>query len=145
MRSALLCFSIVACVPPAAVAQNANPARPAVGLARSELAVNREVLSDSETRIAAMNWVNADCSSGELPTLRFVTPPQNGTIRTEEKTIPIDRPASDTRSSCNGKSVQALVIFYKPNAGYTGADNVAVDVDFRMGTVRRVNYKITVR
>ena len=64
---------------------------------------------------------------------------------TEETTIPIDRPASDTRSSCNGKPVQALAIFYKPNAGYTGADNVVVDVDFHVGGVRRFAYKITVR
>jgi len=41
--------------------------------------------------------------------------------------------------------VQALAIFNKPNAGYTGADNVVVDVDFHMGTVRRLTYKITVR
>jgi len=33
-------------------------------------------LSDSETRIAATNRVNADCMSGALPTLRFVTQPQ---------------------------------------------------------------------
>ena len=102
-------------------------------------------MSDSETRIAATNWVNADCTSGALPTLRFVTQPQNGAIRTEETTIPIDRPASDTRASCNGKPAQAVAIFYKPNVGHTGDDTFVVDVDFHMGTVRRLNYKITVR
>ena len=145
MRRILLCLSLVASVPLGADAQNAKPERPAVGVARSELTYNREVFSDSETRIAAMNWVNSDCSSGALPTLRFVTSPKNGTTRTEETTIPIDRPASDARASCNGKPVRALAIFYKPNAGYTGADNVVVDVDFHMGGVRRLIYKITVR
>jgi hypothetical protein len=71
--------------------------------------------------------------------------PQNGTIRMEQTTIPIDRPKTDTRSSCNGKSVQALAVLYKPNAGYTGTDNVVVDVDFHMGNMRRINYRITVR
>jgi hypothetical protein len=145
MRRILLCLSLVACVSLPAAAQNAKPARPAVGPARSELTYNREILSDSESRIAAINWVNTDCSSGGIPTVRFVTRPQNGTIRTEETLIPSDRPASDTRSSCNGKPVQALAIFYKPNAGNTGADNVVVDVDFHMGSVRRHTYKITVR
>lgn len=126
MRRILLCLSLVASVPLGAAAQNAKPQRPAVGVARSELTSNREVFSNSET-------------------LRFITLPQNGTTRTEETTIPIDRPASDTRSSCNGKPVQALAIFYKPNAGYTGADNVVVDVDFHVGGVRRFAYKITVR
>src|SRR5262245_31436559 len=145
MRRILLCLSIVASVPLGAVAQNAKPERPAVGVARSELTSNREVFSDSEARIAAMNLVNSDCSSGGLPALRFTTLPQNGTARTEEITIPIDRPASDPRSSCNGKPVQALAIFYKPNAGYTGTDNVVIDIDFHMGGVRRFVYKITVR
>jgi hypothetical protein len=145
MRSILFCVSLVACVPLSAAAQNAKPDRPAVDLARSELTYNREVFSDTETRIAAINWVNSDCSSGALPALRFVTLSRNGTTRTEETTIPIDRPARDTRSSCNGKPVQALAIFYKPNAGYTGGDNVVVDVDFHMGSVRRLTYKITVR
>jgi len=145
MRRILLCLGLVACTPLGAAAQSEKPDRPAVGVARSENTYNREVLSDSETRIAAINWVNSDCSSGGVPTLRFVTKSQNGTTRTEETTIPIDRPARDTRSSCNGKPVQALAIFYKPNAGYTGADNIVVDVDFHMGSVRRLTYKITVR
>jgi hypothetical protein len=144
MRIPLLCLSIV-CIPLTAVAQNANPVHPTIEQARSKLNFNREVLSGGETRIAAINWVNADCSSGELPTVRVVTSPQNGTIRMEQTTIPIDRPKSDTRSSCNGKPVQALAIIYKPNAGYVGTDDVVMDVDFHMGGVRRVNYKITVR
>jgi len=92
-----------------------------------------------------MNWVNSDCSSGELPSLRFVSPPQKGVTRTEEVTIPIDRPSNDTRASCNGKPVQALAVFYKPDAGYTGPDTVVIDVDFHKGNVARLNYKITVR
>lgn len=63
----------------------------------------------------------------------------------EQTTIPIDRPKTDTRSSCNGKPAQALAVLYKPNAGYTGTDNVVVDVDFHMGNMRRINYRITVR
>jgi|SRR5689334_2991174 hypothetical protein len=145
MRRILFCLGLVASASQVAAAQNAKPERPAVAVARSEVTVNREVFSDSETRIAAMNLVNSDCSSGTLPTLRFVTSPKNGTTRTEEMTIPIDRPATDTRASCNGKPVQALGIFYKPNSGYTGADSVIVDVDFHLGNVRRFTYKITVR
>ena len=44
-----------------------------------------------------------------------------------------------------GKPVEALVVFYKPDAGYTGSDTVVLDVAFHRGTVRRLNYKITVR
>jgi hypothetical protein len=45
----------------------------------------------------------------------------------QETTIPIDRLKTDTRSSCNGKPVQAFAVLYKPNTGYTDADAVVVD------------------
>ena len=143
--SLCLCFSLMAFIPPVAVAQAPIPTRPSIGQARSELTYTREIFAGSESRIAAMNWVNSDCSSDDLPTLRFVTPPQNGDIRTQETTIPIDRPKSNPRAACNGKQAQALAVFYKPKDGYIGPDKVVIDVDFHMGQVRRLNYKITVR
>ena len=145
MRRRLLCFGLVASIPLPAVAQAPSPARPSIDQARSELTFNREVFADSESRIAAMNWVNADCSAGELPSLRFVMPPKSGATRTEEVTLPVDRPKDDARASCNGKPVKSLALFYKPNTGYTGLDTVVIDVDFHKGNIRRLNYKITVR
>src|SRR5262245_37038904 len=145
IRRILLCLSLVSSIPLSATAQSASSAGPPISHARSERTFNREVLTDNEARIAAMNWVNTDCSSGELPTLRFVSSPRNGVTRTEEVTIPIDRPSNDTRASCNGKPVQALAVFYKPNTGYTGPDTVVIDVDFHKGNVTRLNYRITVR
>lgn len=145
MRTALCICLAAMLVPCAAGAQTTKPTTPPVERARSELTFNREVFSGSETRLGAPNWVNADCTSGELPAIRIATPPQNGTTRMQEMTVPVDRPANDPRASCIGKPVQALAIFYKPKDGFTGADTVALDVDFHMGTVRRLIYKITVR
>jgi len=145
IRRMLLCLSLFSSIPLPAAARSASPAQPPISQARSERTFNREVLADNEARIAAMNWVNTDCSSGELPTLRFASQPQNGVTRTEEVTIPIDRPTNGNLASCNGKPVQALAIFYKPNTGYTGPDTVVIDVDFHKGNVTRLNYKITVR
>src|SRR5262245_14337006 len=145
IRRTLLCLSLVSCIPLPAVAQSARPAQPPVVQARSERTFNREVFADSEARIGAMNWVNSDCSSGELPSLRFVSPPQKGAMRTADVAIPMYRPSHDARASCNGEPVQALAVFYKPDAGYTGPDTVVIDVDFHKGNVARLNYKITVR
>jgi hypothetical protein len=110
-----------------------------------ETVVQREVFTGNEARIAAPNWVNTDCSSGAVPDLRIATPPANGELRQEEITMPIDRPKDNNRAICNGKPVKAMGVFYKSKAGYTGADNVVIDIDFKTGVVRRFNYKITVR
>ena len=107
--------------------------------------IGREVFTGNESRIAAMNYVNADCSPGPVPGLRIVTAPQNGEYRLEEITIPVDRRANDTRASCNGKPVTAVGVFYKSKAGFNGEDTMAIDVDFKSGFIRHYDYKITVR
>ncbi len=143
---------VLALVPIAAAAQDAKPAdtkRPPVKAvitrAIPETVVMREVFSGNEARIAAPNWLNADCSSGEVPSLRIATPPQNGELRQEEITMPAERPKNNPRADCIGKPVKAAAVFYKSKAGYTGSDDVVIDVDFKTGVVRRFEYKITVR
>ena len=105
----------------------------------------RSVLANSEARIAAMNYVNTDCTSGPLPSLRIVTEPKNGAYRLEETVIPVDRAAANSRSVCNGKPVSAIAVFYKPNAEYTGTDDMVIDTDYHDGNVSRFVYAITVR
>jgi hypothetical protein len=109
------------------------------------LNLNRDVFSGSEVRIAAMNFVNADCSSGPTPDLRIVTTPLNGEIRQEEITMPVSRPPGDPRSTCNGKPVSAVAVFYKSKAEFTGKDNVVIDVDYKTGLVKRFSYQIIAR
>jgi hypothetical protein len=111
----------------------------------SSAQIGREVFTGNESRIAAMNYVNADCSPGPVPALRIVTAPQNGEYRLEEMTIPVDRRANDSRASCNGKPVTAVAVFYKSKAGFNGEDTMAIDVDFKSGFIRHYDYKITVR
>ena len=107
--------------------------------------VVRSVLKGNEARIAAPNYLNADCSSGPLPDLRIISAPKNGAYRTEETSVPAERPAGNSRAACNGKSVNAVAIYYKPKDEFAGDDEMVVDVDFKNGTVRRFVYAITVR
>jgi len=161
VRSSLWLAVAIALAPVAAAPQDAKPpgakasetkapevkapSKVVVSRGMAETALTREVFTANEARIAAMNWVNADCTSGPLPDLRIATPPQNGELRMEEITMPIDRPKDTPRFSCNGKPVKAVAVFYKSKAGYTGDDNAVIDVDFKTGQVRRFSYKITVR
>jgi len=161
VRLSLWLAAAVALAPVAAAAQDTKPpevknsetkvpepkasSKVVVSRAMAESTLTREVFTANEARIATMNWVNADCTSGPLPDLRIATPPQNGEFRMEEITMPVDRPKDNPRFDCNGKPVKAVAVFYKSKAGYTGDDNAVIDVDFKNGTVRRFSYKITVR
>jgi len=128
---------------PAAKSQPA--AKPEIVRGLPEERFNRSVFSGNETRIAAFNYVNADCSSGPLPDLRIVTAPAHGAYRLEETTIQVDRKPDNSRASCNGKPVSAVAVHYKPTAEFVGSDDLVVDVDFRNGSVRRYIYAISVR
>ena len=145
--SAALIAALPALTPDVAAAQQTKKPSTKLDAVRPipEVKNNRDVFTGSETRIAAMNSVNADCSSGPVPSLRIVTAPKNGEHRLEELTIPVDRKTESSRAACNGKPVSAVGIYYKSKAEFTGTDNIVVDVDFRNGTVRRYIYRITVR
>jgi hypothetical protein len=123
----------------------ADTQKPTAAHQLPEARFSRSVFSGNETRLAAFNYVNADCSAGPLPDLRIVTAPSHGAYRLEPTTIQIDRKQDDARASCNGKPVSAVAVHYKPTAEFVGGDNLVVDVDFRNGTVRRYIYAINVR
>jgi membrane protease YdiL (CAAX protease family) len=107
--------------------------------------VNREVFTGSESQIAAMNFVNMDCSSDAVPEVRVVTAPANGQTRLQQLKIPIVRPANAPLAHCNGKPVEAMGVFYKSKSDFRGSDTMTLDVDFHHGKVTRFIYNISVR
>jgi hypothetical protein len=110
-----------------------------------EVRVGRSALSGNESRIAAMNFVNADCSSGPLPQVRVVTPPGSGELRMEPIKYALNRDKNNSRAHCNGKIVDAVAVFYKSKSEYAGADQVVLDVDFKVGEAKRFIYAINIR
>jgi len=110
-----------------------------------ETRIKKDVFSGTEFRVAAMNFVNADCSSGPIPDVRIVAQPTNGELRTEQIRHIVDRAPDNVRHHCNGKEVDALGLFYKSRDGFTGRDQITVDVDYKSGRVERYLYDIVVR
>jgi hypothetical protein len=104
----------------------------------------KSTLSGSESRIAAMHSVNPDCSSGSLPKVRIVTKPASGELRVEPIKITVNREATNHRAHCNGKTVDAVAVFYKSKEQYVGADKVVLDVDFKHGGINRYTYAVDV-
>jgi hypothetical protein len=152
MRSMALRLGVAAAVAGAMVIPAPTHAEPkkveakaAIERKMPEARVKKDVFSGSEFRVAAMNYVNADCSSGPIPDVRIVAQPGNGELRTEQIRYIVDRGKDDSRNHCNGKEVDALGLFYKSRDGFTGQDQIAVDVDYRNGRVQRFLYVIAVR
>jgi len=69
--------------------------------------VQRSVLSGNEARLAALNFVKPDCTSGPVPDLRIVSAPKNGTYRLEQTSVPVYRDEGNAYAFCNGKPVDA--------------------------------------
>ncbi len=113
--------------------------------ARLEEVVDRGAFSGSESRIAAMNYVNTDCSSGPLPEVRVVTAPSGGDLRMEPIKYAVNRKKTNARAHCNGQIVDAVAVFYKSRSDFTGMDNVVLDVDFKAGSIKRFIYAIDIR
>jgi membrane protease YdiL (CAAX protease family) len=132
---------------PPATAGNPSATSPPATIAGnpSETVMAREIFSGSQSSIAAMNYVNTDCSSGPTPEVRIVTPPSNGSVRLSTATIPLARDQTNPLARCNGKPVNSVVVFYQSNAGFTGSDRIVLDVDFRHGVIRRYVYNLNVR
>jgi hypothetical protein len=105
----------------------------------------KEMFSGNESRIAAMNYVNADCSGGPLPEVRVVTAPEGGDVRMEPIKHTLNRDKKNHRAHCNGKTVDAVGIFYKSKNGFAGADKVILDVDFKEGAIKRYIFAINIR
>jgi hypothetical protein len=109
-----------------------------------EVHLDKSALSGSESRISAMNYVNADCSSGPLPEVRIVTPPGSGELRMEPIKYALNRDKKNPRAHCNGTIVDAVAVFYKSKSDFAGADKVVLDVDFKAGAVKRFIYAINI-
>lgn len=120
-------------------------ARTAKKPASTEESNVRGAFSGSESRIAAMNYVNTDCSSGPLPDVRVVTQPTNGELRMEPIKYPVNRSNDKLRAHCNGKIVDAVAVFYKSKDAYVGIEKLVLDVDFRHGAIKRFRYAIDIR
>jgi hypothetical protein len=142
----VVAFVVVIAAPMMAHGQTKKlDARASIERRLPEIQGRRDVFTGNEVRIAHMNTVNADCSSGPIPDVRVITKPANGDIRIEPQHTVIDRRGEDRRVHCNGKEVDGLGLFYKSHDGFVGQDKITVDVDYKTGTVKRFVYSIVVR
>jgi hypothetical protein len=117
----------------------------ATGAAHGEDIRAHSMFTGNEVQILEPNSLNLDCTAGHHPDVRVTTPPSNGTVRTEDSMLIINRTAGDSRAHCNGKRINAVSVLYKSKEGFVGLDKVVLLVDFHTGSLSEFTVLVDVR
>lgn len=112
----------------------------AVGAAAQEPSVRNATIAPGKVaRVAVVTALKRDCSLGEVGSIKVVTPPRNGSI--EVRGGKLKTPAS---FRCPNVESPTQQVFYKPNANFSGTDELAYEARSPDGAVQSVTVKITV-
>jgi hypothetical protein len=106
--------------------------------------VKRTMTVDRKAQIDYVASLNPDCSSLGFATVHLVEEPQHGSVAIDHGTGYANYPQNNPRSECNKRQTEGMVISYAPNAGFTGADSVMVEVITPAGTSFKRRYAISV-
>ena len=118
----------------AAGALLAGPALAQTTVTRSETAA-----SGKSVRLAIVPNLKKDCTSGPMPEIRVSGAPKNGSLITK-----VGKLKTPAKYRCPGKEAAVQALFYQSKDGYTGTDEVTVDVKDSDGNVQTQNIRITV-
>ena len=111
---------------------------PSIGQSQTQT-VERAVkaLPNKDTQIGLYVNVLADCSSGPLPTIRLVSPPNSGKVVVRAVKVKLTN-----YKACLALEVPAYVAFYKSAPDFLGNDVLIIEVRYPEG--RTEIQKITV-
>ena len=112
----------------------------AAAQAPMERTVERSVkaLPNKDTQIGVYLNVLPDCTSGQLPTIRLVTPPTAGKV-----VVKTAKAKATNYKACLALEVPAYVAFYKSPPEFLGDDVLTIEVKYAGG--RPDIQKITVK
>lgn len=112
-----------------------------LGCAEAQTTITRSetAASGKAVRLVLAPNLKKDCSTGPMPEIRVATPPKNGSIIT--KSGKLKTPAS---FRCPNKEAEIQAVFYQSKPGFTGADEVLVEIKTADGSVERQDLRITV-
>lgn len=106
--------------------------------------VRRSLFSGSESRLAELGWISPDCTPS-TPEVRMVKPPEHGSARFEEAVTAVAGEMTPLQRQCRGKPIYAVRVFYKANEDFSGTDGFSIDVDTKIGFVKRYTFRVDVR
>ncbi|KMO10097.1 hypothetical protein [Methylobacterium indicum] len=113
----------------------------AVGPALAQAAKVREhsVASGKQVRLVMVPNLKKDCSLGPQPELKVTSPPKNGALI--QRAGKVKTPAT---YRCPNADANVQALFYESKAGFTGTDEVTVEIKGTDGNVSTQTIKLTV-
>jgi hypothetical protein len=83
--------------------------------------------------------VKPDCTSGDLPAIRLLAPPANGTV-----TIKRGKVTATNYKQCLALEVPGFIAFYKSKPNFSGIDSATIEVRYPAGRTEIQHIRITV-
>ena len=126
----------------ASVRPTIPPAPPGI---HRQLVATITVIHDKPHRVNFLTSLNADCTSLGETVVQIVQGPTNGktnVVRTLDYT---NYAPGNQRAECNKRKMPGTKVTYVPNPGFTGADQVVMDVIFPTGQAQRHRVNLVVR
>jgi hypothetical protein len=103
----------------------------------------KAVFSEGTLEIGPYVQVDADCRSKGRVEIKALNGPSSGSIRFFQKSA-AGKFIGDY-AHCTGRPVLSSYVAYKPNRGFTGSDELRLDVVSPAGSELIETYEITVR
>ena len=100
---------------------------------------NLRVMSGQSVRFSVHFTLKQDCSAQPPPDIPIVTPPANGTL-----SVRVAMARAPQAGQCRNIETPARVVFYQSHQGYTGPDQVVVELKKAYGSTETQSVAITV-
>lgn len=123
----LFVAALATCLPQWASAQTATVQRTAKGA------------SGKDIRIGVYINVLANCSSGPLPAIQMVVPPENGSATVKRAKVSLTN-----YKNCMALEVPAFIGIYRSKPNFAGSDHLTLTVSYPNGRTETQRITITV-
>jgi hypothetical protein len=99
-------------------------------LAQAPTTVERSAKGPTAKSIQVGLFLNVqpDCTSGTLPAIRLVTPPENGTVSIKQAKV-----RATNYKQCLALEVPGFIAFYQSKPDFVGTDMVVIEVKYPQG------------
>jgi hypothetical protein len=144
----LACLALTACSRSATQVVVANVPQQVAQKPVQTPAQNAPVAKGAESGkkqlLGSASAIAADCSSEGYPTVKITKGPPNGQMAIERGETIASYPKDNPRFACNSQKIPSIIFYYTSNSGYTGMDNVSLEILFPDGTLKNFSFAISV-
>jgi len=98
-----------------------------------------KVPSNRETRVGVYVNLKPDCTSGPLPSIRLISPPEHGKVTLKQVTV-----NATNYKHCLAAQVPGFVAFYQSVQEFSGTDLISVEIKTPSGRTVVQKIKLTV-